>query len=80
MWDKHSAPEDHPWQHMKYQAMTPHTSGTTLTPRRVLSPFGIAHGTSLDKFLDRCARASSLQRSQGMTARSGSVPDTKAVR
>ena len=30
MWDKQPAPKDHPWRHMKNQAMTPHTSGTTL--------------------------------------------------
>ena len=30
MWDQQPAPKDHPWRNMKNQAMTPHTSGTTL--------------------------------------------------
>lgn len=29
-WPQQPAPKDHPWRHMKNQAMTPHTSGTTL--------------------------------------------------
>ena len=30
VWDQQPAPKDHPWRHMRNQAMTPHTSGTTL--------------------------------------------------
>ena len=30
VWNVQPAPADHPWRTMKNQAMTPHTSGTTL--------------------------------------------------
>jgi formate dehydrogenase len=30
VWDEQPAPKDHPWRKMKANAMTPHTSGTTL--------------------------------------------------
>lgn len=31
VWFPQPAPQDHPWRTMKHQAMTPHTSGTTLS-------------------------------------------------
>jgi len=31
VWFPQPPPQDHPWRHMPYHAMTPHTSGTTLS-------------------------------------------------
>lgn len=31
VWFPQPAPRDHPWRHMPHHAMTPHTSGTTLS-------------------------------------------------
>lgn len=30
VWNPQPAPKDHPWRYMPNQAMTPHTSGTTI--------------------------------------------------
>jgi formate dehydrogenase len=31
VWFPQPPPQDHPWRHMPFHAMTPHTSGTTLS-------------------------------------------------
>lgn len=36
VWDPQPAPKDHPWRYMPNQAMTPHTSGTTIDAQVIL--------------------------------------------
>ena len=44
VWDEQPPSKDHPWKKMPNQAMTPHTSGTTLDAQVSTIPWTLAGG------------------------------------
>ena len=56
VWFPQPAPRDHPWRTMPHHGMTPHISGTSLSPRRPATPPAHARSSNASSKAGRSAR------------------------